>query len=76
MKQEEGKNILTGGVAIPSQLVAQGLVDEFHIVVHPVVVGAGRRLWDRTMLPELLQLKLVESKVFASGVVALRYVKG
>jgi dihydrofolate reductase len=75
LKQEPGKNILTGGVSIPSQLVELGLVDEFHVVVQPIVVGEGRRLLDDISLPEKLQLKLVESKTFESGAVALRYSK-
>ncbi|HEX2713738.1 MAG TPA: dihydrofolate reductase family protein, partial [Candidatus Acidoferrales bacterium] len=43
LKQEPGKNILAGGVDIPSQLVKLGLVDEFHFVVHPILAGAGTR---------------------------------
>jgi len=76
LKQEQGKNIATGGVSIPSQLIELGLVDEFHFVVGPIVAGEGRRLLDDVSLPESLQLKLVESKVFKSGCVALRYLKG
>jgi dihydrofolate reductase len=75
LKQQPGGNISTGGVDIPSQLIALGLVDEFHIVVHPIVAGAGRRFLDDTSLQESLELKLVESKVFDSGHVALRYGK-
>ena len=75
LKQEPGKNISTGGVDIPSQLIELGLVDEFHFVIHPLVVGEGRRLFDSMSLPERLQLQLVDSKVFESGHVALRYVK-
>ena len=74
LKQEPGKNIATGGVSIPSQLIELGLVDEYYFVVHPMVVGEGRRL-DGFSLPESLELKLVESKVFDSGHVALRYLK-
>jgi dihydrofolate reductase len=75
LKQEPGKNIATGGVSIPSQLVELGLVDEFHVVVQPIVVGEGRRLFDDISLLEKPQLKLVESKIFESGAVALRYSK-
>jgi dihydrofolate reductase len=75
LKQEQGKNILTGGVTIPSQLVELGLIDEYRFVVHPIVVGEGRRLFEGINLQEKLQLKLVESTVFKSGVVALRYLK-
>jgi dihydrofolate reductase len=75
LKREQGKNILTGGVAIPSQLAELGLIDEYHFVVHPIVLGEGRRLFAGINLQEKLQLKLVESKTFKSGCVALRYLK-
>ncbi len=75
LKQEAGKNIFTGGVTIPAQLVELGLIDEYHFVVHPIVSGEGRRLFDGINLQEKLQLKLVESKSFKSGCVALRYLK-
>ena len=75
LKQEQGKNILTGGVNLPSQLIELGLVDEYLFVIGPVIAGEGRRLLDGASLPEKLQLKLVESKIFKSGCVALRYLK-
>jgi len=75
LKQEQGKNILVGGVDIPSQLIELGLVDEFRFVVGPIIAGEGRRLLEGVSLPERLQLKLVESKIFKSGGVALRYLK-
>ena len=76
LKQEPGKNILTGGVNIPSQLIELGLVDEFQFAVHPVIVGEGRRLFDGINLHDRLQLKLVETKTLkSSGCVVLRYVK-
>jgi dihydrofolate reductase len=75
LKQEQGKNILAGGVDIPSQLIELGLVDEYRFVVGPIVAGEGRRLLEGVSLPERLQLKLVESKIFKSGCVALRYLK-
>ena len=76
LKQEPGKNILVGGVDIPSQLVELGLVDEYRFVVSPVLAGEGRRLFDRVSLREKLQLKLVDSMILKSGCVALRYSNG
>jgi len=75
LKQEQGKNILLGGVDIPSQLIKLGLVDEFRFVVQPIIAGEGRRLLEGVSLQEKLQLKLVESKILKSGCVALRYMK-
>lgn len=75
LKQEEGKPISIGGVDIPSQLMERGLVDEYHFVVHPIIAGEGRRLMGGINLVESLHLKLVETRVFKSGCVALKYVK-
>ena len=75
LKQEQGKNILVGGVSIPSQLIELGLVDEFRFVIGPIIAGEGRRLLEGVSLPETLQLKLVESKISKSGCVAHRYLK-
>lgn len=75
LKQESGKNILVGGVDVSSQLMEAGLVDEYYFVVQPILAGEGRRLLEGVHLPERFQLKLVESKIFKSGCVALRYLK-
>src|SRR3984885_10441407 len=72
LKQEPGKPILVGGVDIPSQLIELGLIDEYRFVVAPVIAGEGRRLFEGVHLPERLRLRLVESKVFESGSIALR----
>jgi dihydrofolate reductase len=75
LKQEPGKNILVGGVDVPSQLMELGLIDEYRLVVSPVIVGKGRRLFEGVNLADKCRLKLVESKTFKSGCVALRYLK-
>jgi dihydrofolate reductase len=75
LKREPGKDILLGGVDIPSQLTELGLIDEYRFVVMPIIAGEGRRLFEAVSLPERLQLKLVESKIFKSGCVAFRYLK-
>ena len=75
LKQEPGKAILVGGVSVPSQLIQLGLVDEFRFVVGPIFAGEGRRLLDGVSLPEILRLRLVDSKPFKSGCIALRYLK-
>jgi dihydrofolate reductase len=75
LKQQPGKAISTGGVELPSQLIEMGLVDEFHLVVHPLIVGEGRRLFTEMRLPESVGLKLVSSRTLSTGCVALRYEK-
>ena len=75
LKQGPGKDILAGGVDIPSQLIKLGLVDEYRFVVLPIIAGEGRRLMEGIDLQDRLRLKLIESRVFGSGCILLRYVK-
>src|SRR6476620_699489 len=51
LKQEQGKNILVGGVDVPSQLMELGLIDEYRFVVMPTIVGEGRRLMEASACP-------------------------
>src|SRR5436190_15678509 len=57
LKQEQGKNIMTGGVTIPLQLAELGLIDEYHFVVHSIVVGEEMLVFVGMNLLEILQLK-------------------
>lgn len=75
LKQQPGKKILVGGVALTSQLIELGLVDEFRFMVQPVIAGEGVRLMQGVSLPQRLRLKLVDSKFFPSGAVALHYLR-
>jgi dihydrofolate reductase len=74
LKQQPGKNILIDGVTLTSQILGQGLIDEYRIIVHPVIVGTGRRLFEEVTMQERIPLKLVESRPFRSGAIALRYI--
>jgi dihydrofolate reductase len=75
LKEERGRDILTGGVALPSQLMELGLIDEYRVVVQPIIVGEGRQLFDGLKPPQRLQLKLVDSRTFKAGWIMLRYLK-
>lgn len=75
LKQQPGKKISVDSVSMLPELIAAGLIDEFHLVVHPVFVGKGRRLIDTDNFQEKLNLKLVDTIIFKSGCVALHYVK-
>lgn len=75
LKQEAGRDILVGGVGLPSQLMKLGLIDEYRILVMPMVAGEGRRLFDGANPPQRLQLRLADSMAFKSGSVLLRYLK-
>lgn len=71
LKQTEGKNIAIGGITLAGSLMQAGLIDEYWIVVHPVIVGKGRRFFAN--VNEQTNLKLIESKKLKSGAVALHY---
>lgn len=75
LKQEPGKNISIGGVSLPLQLIALGLVDEFYFLVHPILAGEGRRLFDEIGLQKRVDLKLLDAQVLKSGYVSLHYLK-
>jgi dihydrofolate reductase len=75
LKMLPGKSISTGGVDLPAQLIKFGLVDEFHIVIHPVLVGEGRRLFYDMVLPENINLRLFQTKTLKSGCVVMHYKK-
>ena len=72
LKQEDGQDILVfGSGQLVDTLNAQDLVDEYRLMVFPVVLGSGKRLFAEGS--EKKTLKLVESKLFPSGVVVLTY---
>lgn len=75
LKGQPGKDIFIGSLRIASHLTRLGMIDEYHFVVHPVVAGKGPRLFEADGLKEHLRLKLVGSKKFSSGVIALHYKK-
>ena len=72
LKQQAGKNILIFGSPGASQsLLNQGLIDEFWLFVNPIILGKGRPLFED--ITNTTKLKLVESKTFQCGVIALHY---
>ncbi len=75
LKQQSGKKISVDSVSLLPELITAGIIDEFNLVVHPAIVGKGRPLLDPGSLQEKLNLKLVDTKMFKSGCVALHYVK-
>ena len=71
LKEQPGKDLEVGGSQLAASLMQAGLVDEYRIFVHPVLLGNGTRMVPS--LDEPVQLRLVESHTFKSGVVFLRY---
>ena len=75
LKQQPGQDILVFGSAdLVHTLMQQGLVDEYRLMIHPVVVGSGKRLFRDGV--DTTALRLVETKTFPSGVVVLTYQPG
>jgi dihydrofolate reductase len=73
LKQQPGQDILIEGSATLVESLAQaGLIDEYKFLVHPTIMGSGKRFFKEGM--GMTKLKLVESKPISSGVVLLSYV--
>ena len=71
LKQESGKSLLQYGVGeLTHTMLEAGLVDEFRLLVFPFSFGAGPRIFEHMGVNTL---KLLDTKTFSSGVVALHY---
>jgi dihydrofolate reductase len=72
LKERQGKDILlTGGSALMSALTRLGLVDEWHLVVHPVVLGGGKQVFPHPQ--DRLALRLTDTRRIDSEAVLIRY---
>lgn len=72
MKELSGKNMLIqGSGTVVQQFTNLGLIDEYHLLVHPVVLAEGTPLFKD--IKQRHMLKLLEAKTFENGVVLLRY---
>ena len=72
IKAEPGSDIMIfGSGSIVTQLTPHGLIDEYHFIVDPLLLGAGRPLFGE--LPASVRLDLLEARPFPSGNVRLRY---
>jgi len=71
LKEQPGKSLLQYGVGeLTHTMLENGLVDEFRILVFPFTYGEGPRIFDHMGIHTM---KLLETKIFSSGAVALRY---
>ncbi|PFY88805.1 dihydrofolate reductase family protein [Bacillus pseudomycoides] len=72
LKKKSGKDIwLYGGASLITTFINLGLVDEFRLSVHPVILGEGKPLF--IDIKQRLNLKVVNTRTFSSGVVQLIY---
>lgn len=75
LKRQPGRNIgMTGSGTLVSWLLREGLVDELHLLVFPVVLGHGKRLFAEP--GDQVPLKLLDSAAYETGVVHLTYGRG
>ena len=75
IKEQRGKNILIfGSPAVSQTLIQSNLIDSYWIFVNPIVFGKGILLFDR--ITNKLKLKLLTTKQFSNGEIALNYIKG
>lgn len=71
LKNQPGKNIIVGSPSLIVALSKLDLIDEYHLVVHPVVLGHGLTLFKN--ITDRINLKLLRTKTFNCGAVALYY---
>ncbi len=72
MKRQPGKDmLLLGGATLASSFTELGLIDEYHFIVNPLVLGGGKRLFQNA--GRLRGLDLLGFRIFRSGKVALHY---
>ena len=74
LKAQPGKSLGVGGPTLAASLIQLDLIDEFHLMVNPIVLGSGTPFFPALDKP--VKLKLVETRIFASGVVYLHYQNG
>jgi dihydrofolate reductase len=70
-KELDGEILVYGSRRLSQALIGMGLVDELRLLVYPMVLGAGDRLFGETK--DKIALRLVESRPFEGGVVSMIY---
>jgi dihydrofolate reductase len=75
LKQQPGKKIAFSSTSLLPRLLGFGLIDELYLVVHPILVGESKRLFEKFLVPEKLNFQLEHTQLFKSGAIALHYQK-
>jgi len=73
LKQQPGKDLSIGGISLASSLMKACLIDEFWFLIHPIVAGKGRKLFEK--FDKRADLQFIESTTFKSGVIVSHYKK-
>lgn len=74
LKEQAGNEMSVGGAGLAATFMRLGLIDEYSLYVHPVVLGDGKPMFGQ--LRDRINLRLVETRRFGSGVVLLKYQRG
>lgn len=74
VREEFDGDIDVGGATLAAEFIRRDLVDEYGLVVHPVILGAGTPYFPE--MPKSLRLRLSETRRFESGAIYLRYLRG
>jgi dihydrofolate reductase len=70
-KQQPGKDLAIAGATLAAPCIRAGLIDEYHLYIHPVILGSGTPMFP--VLKDRIKLELVQTRLFASGAIFLRY---
>lgn len=73
LKEQPGEPLAVGGATLAATLMRHDLIDEYRVFVGPIVLGGGKRFF--TELEQNIELALLETRTFDTGVVYLRYVR-
>ena len=71
LKAQPGKDMSVGGAGLAASFMQLGLIDEYRLYFHPVILGGGKPMFRQ--LSDKINLQLVETHTFRSGVVLLKY---
>ncbi|MDX6596127.1 MAG: hypothetical protein QOE87_14 [Gaiellales bacterium] len=73
LKAQPGGDLVLGGADLGATFMRLGLIDEYRLYVHPVVIGRGKPMFPPS--DDRVGLRLTETRAFGNGVVLLRYVR-
>jgi dihydrofolate reductase len=71
LKAQPGGDLVLGGADLAAAFMQHGLIDEYRLYVHPIVIGRGKPLFQPS--DTKINLQLAETRTFGNGVVLLRY---
>ena len=73
LKEEPGGDLAVGGAGLASELIERNLIDDYHVFVSPILLGAGTPYFPA--MERRIELELLETRTFAGGVEYLHYVR-